>query len=166
MEFYRKDILKKEINDTIHIWMARGWEEKQDNLSTIIMDKKTKIDYWVKTAKNDWKVAQHLFDKKDYAYALFFGHLTIEKLLKALYVKKCDEISPFTHRLILLVEKMGLSVPPDRLELLETITDFNLEARYPDEKFAFYKKCTKKFAKTYLIKIEELMKWLQKEIRS
>jgi hypothetical protein len=33
----------------------------------------------------------------------------------------------------------------ERLELLEVITDFHLEARYPDEKFTFYKKCTKEF---------------------
>ncbi|MEW6003092.1 MAG: hypothetical protein AB1638_10655 [Nitrospirota bacterium] len=29
-------------------------------------------------------MAGHLFEKGDYPYALFFGHLTIEKLLKAL----------------------------------------------------------------------------------
>ncbi len=130
------------------------------------MDKEAKIGYWVKSAKNDWKVAQHLFDKRDYAYALFFGHLTIEKFLKALYVEKCNEVPPFTHRLIHLAEKIGLDMPSDKLELLEIITDFNLEARYPDEKFAFYKKCTRKFTKTYLEKIERLKKWLQKEIQS
>jgi len=31
----------------------------------------------------------------------------------------------------------------ERLELLETITDFNIEARYSDEKFSFKKSCAK-----------------------
>ncbi|MEA2085314.1 MAG: AAA family ATPase [Thermodesulfobacteriota bacterium] len=30
------------------------------------------------------------FDKKDYSYALFFGHLAVEKLIKALYVKNTE----------------------------------------------------------------------------
>ena len=42
--------------------------------------KKDKVKYWLKTADQDWKVANHLFEKQDYSYALFFGHLTIEKM--------------------------------------------------------------------------------------
>lgn len=129
------------------------------------MDKKEKINYWRKSAESDWIVAGHLFEKEDYPYALFFGHLTIEKLLKAVFVSKFDEPPPFTHRLTYMAEKAGLEVSPERLELLEIITDFNLEARYPDEKFSFYKKCTKDFTETNLRKIEEIRKWLLKLIR-
>lgn len=50
---------------------------------------------------------------------------------------------------------------PKQIEMLEIITDFNLEARYPDEKFSFYKRCTKEFAETYLNEIEEIKKWLE-----
>lgn len=49
------------------------------------MTKQDKIQYWIAVAENDWRVSEHLYEKKDYPYALFFGHLTIEKLLKALY---------------------------------------------------------------------------------
>jgi HEPN domain-containing protein len=124
------------------------------------MDKQEKINYWIRLAENDWRVAGHLFEKEDFPYALFFGHLTIEKLFKALYVNKFDEPPPYTHRLTYLAEKVGLEVSPERLELLEIITDFNLEARYPDEKFSFHKKCNKEFTQTNLKKIEEIREWL------
>jgi hypothetical protein len=29
------------------------------------------------------------------------------------------------------------------------VTDFNLEARYPDIKFSFYQKCTREFTEKY-----------------
>jgi HEPN domain-containing protein len=58
----------------------------------------------VKSAEKDWRVAGHLFDKKDYAYALFFGHLTLEKTLKGLLAAKADEQPPLTHRLLFLAE--------------------------------------------------------------
>lgn len=102
------------------------------------MSKKEKIDYWIKSAGNDWKVAKHLFEKRDYPYALFLGHLTIEKILKAVCVSKSNQPPPFTHRLTHLAEKAGLKLSTEMTERLEIITDFNLEARYPDEKFSFY----------------------------
>ena len=124
------------------------------------MNKQEKVNYWIKSAENDWRVAGHLFEKEDYPYALFFGHLTIEKFLKALFVQKFDEPPPYTHRLIYLAEKAGVDISPDKLELLEIITDFNLETRYPDEKFSFHKKCTREFTKTYLKQIEGMKEWL------
>ncbi|MEW5693827.1 MAG: HEPN domain-containing protein [Candidatus Hydrogenedentota bacterium] len=129
------------------------------------MKKKEKVDYWVKLAENDWTVARHLFEKEDYPYALFFGHMTIEKILKAIFVNKFNEAPPQTHRLIYLAEKTGLELQPERLELFEIITDFNIEARYPDEKFLFYKKCTKEFTRQYIEKMEELKRWLMKQIQ-
>ncbi|MCX5838249.1 MAG: HEPN domain-containing protein [Deltaproteobacteria bacterium] len=130
------------------------------------MTKQDKIHYWIVAAANDWRVSGHLYEKKDYSYALFFGYLTIEKLLKALYVCRYDDAPPHTHQLAFLAEKAGLELAPEKLELLESITDFNLEARYPDEQFSFYKKCTQEFTEGYLRRIEEAMTWLRSLIPS
>jgi len=127
--------------------------------------KKEKVKYWLQSAQDDWRVAKHLFQRGDYSYSLFFGHLTIEKILKAIYVNRLDDNPPFTHRLVFLAEKASLEIPEEKLRLLETVTDFNLEARYPDEKFSFKKKCTKKFAKEYLDEIGVLKKWLGKQVK-
>ena len=129
------------------------------------MTKEERVQFWVESANDDWNVAQHLFEKGDYPYALFFGHLTIEKILKGIYVDKFNENPPYTHRLVYLAEKIGIDLTEDQLELLETITDFNLEARYPDERFSFKKKCTQEFTQTYLHKIEEMRKWLSQKIQ-
>ena len=124
------------------------------------MTKKDKINYWIVSAENDWRAAGHLFEKGDYAYALFFGHLTLEKLLKAIFVMKKEDTPPMTHRLVFLAEKAEIELSEKQLELLEIVTDFNLEARYPDEKFSFYKKCTRDFSLKYLDQIEEVRQWL------
>ncbi len=42
------------------------------------------ISYWMSEAEEALNVTEHLFEKKDYSYALFFGHLAVEKMLKAL----------------------------------------------------------------------------------
>ena len=127
--------------------------------------KKEKVKYWLDSAEDDWKVAKHLFEKGDYSYSLFFGHLTIEKSLKAVYVERLTDNPPFTHRLVYLAEKASLELSEEKLRLLETVTDFNMEARYPDEKFSFKRKCTKKFTQKYLTEIEVMRKWLVKQIK-
>lgn len=127
--------------------------------------KREKVKYWLESAQDDWRVAKHLFQKGDYPYSLFFGHLTIEKILKAIYVGRLNNNPPFTHRLVYLAEKASLELPEKELRLLETVTDFNLEARYPDEKFSFKKKCTKKFTQKHLNEIGVMKKWLAKQIK-
>lgn len=129
------------------------------------MKRKNKIDYWITSAENDWIVAGHLLEKGDFTYSLFFGHLTLEKLLKAYFVVVKDETPPLTHRLVYLAEKSELDLNDQQMELLEIVTDFNLEARYPDEKFSFYKRCTKEFTVNYLNRIEEMKKWLLQKIQ-
>jgi HEPN domain-containing protein len=94
------------------------------------------------------------------------GHLAIEKLLKAIFVEKFNEVPPYTHRLVSLAEKVELDMSSDRLELLEVITDFHLETRYPDEQFSFFKKCTRKFTEEHLRRIGGLRRWLLKKVPS
>ena len=55
---------------------------------------KRAITYWQEEAKEALQVADHLYEKQDYSYALFFGHLAIEKMLKALYVARRNEQAP------------------------------------------------------------------------
>ena len=129
------------------------------------MEKQEKINYWLKSAENDWTVTGHLFEKGDYPYALFFGHLTIEKLLKAVFAGKFVEPPPFTHRLSYLAEKAGIELTEGQMEMLEIITDFNIRTRYPDEKFMFYKKCNREFTSSNLEKIGEIRKWLLQQIQ-
>jgi HEPN domain-containing protein len=47
------------------------------------MNKEELMNYWIKSADRDLKTMNHLFEKNDYTWALFIGHLIIEKLLKA-----------------------------------------------------------------------------------
>ena len=129
------------------------------------MKRKNKIDYWITSSENDWIVAGHLLEKGDFTYSLFFGHLTLEKLLKAYFVAVKGKTPPLTHRLVYLAEKSELDLDDQQMELLEIVTDFNLEARYPDEKFSFYKRCTKEFTVNYLNRIEEMKKWLLQKIQ-
>jgi HEPN domain-containing protein len=104
-----------------------------------------------------------LLRSKKYPYALFFGHLAIEKLLKALVVKHTASHAPHTHSLVMLASKSGLEIPEDILDQLAEFMEFHTEARYPDAKMDFYQKCTQEFAKAKFAEIRKVYGWLRKK---
>jgi len=42
------------------------------------------ISFWISEADEALKVADHLVEKEDFSYALFFGHLALEKNVKSI----------------------------------------------------------------------------------
>jgi len=117
-------------------------------------------NYWLAEAREALQVAEHLVEKADYSYALFFGHLAIEKLLKALYAAKLQKHAPPTHNLLRLAKETGLKLDETRTEKLITITTFNIEARYPDMKRTFRQQCTPKYTARQMTAIKEIFEWL------
>jgi len=121
--------------------------------------------YWLTEAEEALRVADHLVDKADYSYALFFGHLAIEKMLKALYVARLHEHAPPIHNLLRLAKAAQLKPDEARAEALLTITAFNIEARYPDVKRAFRQKCTADYTGRQMTLVKELFAWLRSQMQ-
>ena len=49
------------------------------------MTEEEKINYRIKASDIDFRAVNNLYNSGDYSWALFVGHLVIEKLLKGLY---------------------------------------------------------------------------------
>ncbi|MDD5674509.1 MAG: HEPN domain-containing protein [Chitinivibrionales bacterium] len=92
------------------------------------MDKTDLISYWVSSADRDFETMDHLFKSGDYTWALFVGHLVIEKLIKALYVKQISPEVPQSHNLPYLAEKSNLTITNQQRDHLILLTSFNKRA--------------------------------------
>lgn len=129
------------------------------------MTKEEHINYWIEIAEEDYKTMLNLLKSEDNHWALFMGHLVIEKLLKALYVKNKDNNIPKIHDLSRLWFLCDIELTEEKENILDLITQFNINVRYPDYKKAFYKKCTKEFTLDSISKIEEIRKWIKKMLK-
>lgn len=129
------------------------------------MDKNQHIEYWLTSAAHDLDAAETLFQNQKYDWCLFIGHLVIEKVLKAFYVRNTGEMPPKIHNLVKLAEKTVLSLSDEQKQLLAKINDFNIEARYPNQKYEFYKLCTIEFTEDYFTKIKEIYQWLLSQMK-
>lgn len=113
------------------------------------MSKADRIAYWRESARMDKKTAKTLYESKDYHWSLFFWQLVLEKLIKAVLLIRKKE-PKFTHNLLILVRQADIPLTSKQEKEFQEITSFNLEARYDDEKFSFYKKATKAYADTWI----------------
>ena len=63
------------------------------------------IDYWLSSASHDLETLDALFIAGKYDWALFMGHLVLEKVIKAVYViRSSGRIPPKLHNLVRLAE--------------------------------------------------------------
>jgi len=125
------------------------------------MESEDIVKFWVDNSDRDFKTMINLVSAGDYHWALFIGHLVLEKLLKACYVKFTDTLPPFTHNLLRLAEKANLELSESQKDILVTVTAFNIQARYDDYKLAFYKTCTQEFTEKWVNEIKGFRQWIK-----
>jgi len=119
------------------------------------------VKHWIETSEDDYQTMLTLFNSKNYSWALFLGHISTEKLLKALYVKRFEKHAPFTHNLYRLAEQLDIKLSEEYADWLDEITSFNLNARYDDYKREFYSICTPEYTKSWIEKIKILRTWIK-----
>ena len=126
------------------------------------------MNFWIDSSDEDYNIMNILYTNKKNSYSLFFGHLVIEKLLKALYAKnnKNAPHAPRSHDLLHLAEKTGLELTEKHKDLLDIITQFNINARYDVYKKEFYNKCTNIYTAEQIQNIEEVRTWLKNLLKT
>src|SRR3990170_4750770 len=92
------------------------------------------INHWITSSDRDFETMLHLHDSRDYHWALFIGQLVIERLLKAGVVKRSIAHAPLTHDLRRLAKLSQIEFGEEHIRWLDTITTFNLNARYDSYK--------------------------------
>ena len=114
---------------------------------------KDAIEYWKTIAERDVVTMLGLFKLKRYPESLFFGHIVLEKILKARVVQTIQEQPPYTHDLVRLANLAQTNSNKNEIEFLKIVNDFNIRTRYPEEKLRIYKKYGEKNTKEVLDKI-------------
>lgn len=128
------------------------------------MNQEKNIKYWIAGSEKDFDIAKSLCKLKHYPQCLFFCHLSLEKLLKAIIIKTTNDFPPFIHDLRRLSEIAGIELDAERKKILDTIFTFNIAGRYAETKFEFYRIYNnKKYADKYLKITKDLLLWLKKE---
>jgi len=129
------------------------------------MEKQENIEFWLNSSDDNYKSMMNMFKAREYMWSLFIGHLVVEKLLKAYYVKMIGNEVPRTNDLLKLAINAGIDLDETKKDELQYITLFNIETRYDEYRRDFRAKCSKKFTEENIVKIKGIRKWLKEKLQ-
>ena len=112
------------------------------------------------------RAALHLYESGDYPHALFFGHLYLEKVLKALIVQETESHSPYGHDLLHLARRAKLPLKGEQEDDFDRISKHHINCRYPEDLEEMQRRYTKKYCQNELEKIRGLAAWLKSKMKS
>jgi HEPN domain-containing protein len=119
------------------------------------------LSVWRVSAAKSWDAAENLFEKSNFVESLFFAHLTLEKIIKAHWVKDNEEnFPPRIHNLRRLTEQTQIPLLVEQIAFLEQMNTFQIEGRYPDYRFAIYQAFDGDAAGLILEKSKTLYQWI------
>ena len=131
------------------------------DLNAKIQNAEKVYQYWLSSSAKDYEVMLNLYQSRHYNWALFLGHIVLEKLLKAYFVKKIGIHAPYSHDLRLLAKKCEIEFPDEMALQLDVVTSFNINARYDSFKEDFQKRCTPEFTNEWINNIKILRQWIK-----
>ena len=127
-----------------------------------------KMNYWIEVSEYDLEPAKAMLNTKRYLYVGYMCHQTIEKMLKAVYVRNIKQIPPYIHNLKKLSELSEISslFSEEQIVILSILEPLNIEGRYPMVKDQIIKMLSEKRCKDLIKNTEELMLWIKNKLKN
>ncbi|MBR5959259.1 MAG: HEPN domain-containing protein [Salinivirgaceae bacterium] len=127
---------------------------------------KDKVAYWLDIANYDLDTAEAMCRTGRWLYVAFMCHQVIEKTLKAYWCNTQTEEPPYTHNHMRLAEGCGLyeSMSDSQRDFLDTITNYNIEARYPEDKEALFRALTSEVCRQLIDETKQLQQWIKDKL--
>lgn len=132
-----------------------------------IMNVNSKTKYWLDIAHYDLVSAKAMLESKRFLYVGFLCHQTIEKCLKAYFWYKQKNEPPYTHNLLMLLEKSGLDEHSceEYISLFNELMPLNIQARYPEDKSLLLKSLSLKKSQELYLKTKDFYLWIKKLLK-
>ena len=127
------------------------------------MTRQEKVLDWLDIADYDLETAEAMYQTKRWLYVAFMCHQVIEKTIKAYWSNVSDEIPPYTHNHMRLADGCGLYEQMDEGQktFLEYITNYNIAARYPENKAELASTLTPAVCRQMIDNTKQLQLWIK-----
>ena len=112
----------------------------------------------------DLKTAGAMLETGRYLYVTFMCQQSVEKILKAVYIYKKNELPPRTHNLAYLADVLEIALLDTEKRLLYQLNQFYLESRYPNERIQLAKAVSKRKGQMYLNQTQKVWKCLKQNL--
>jgi len=127
------------------------------------MDIKSKYEEWYFQSDYDLETAIDMLKSGRNVYCIFMCHLSLEKALKGLLLKRTGEFPAKSHSLIYFVDKIGLELSEEHYEFIYTLNNISIPTRYPDDLRKLFTAYTKERTELILKSTKEVQLWIKQQ---
>ncbi len=127
------------------------------------MDIKSKYEEWYFQSDYDLETAIDMLKSGRTVYCIFMCHLSLEKALKGLLLKRTGEFPTKSHSLIYFVDKTGLELSEAYYEFIYTLNNISVPTRYPDDLKKLFTVYTKERTESILQQTKEVQLWIKQQ---
>jgi HEPN domain-containing protein len=124
------------------------------------LEQQLKYKEWFFQSDYDLETAQHMLQAGRNVYCIFMCHLSLEKALKGLFIRRLNQFPPKLHDLMYFVEKLALTPEDLHKEFLIWMNRKGITTRYTED----LKKMISQFSHEYTEKIFQQTKTIQQWI--
>jgi len=97
------------------------------------VEQQLKYEEWFFQSDYDLETAYQMLLSGRNIYCIFMCHLSLEKALKGLFIKRINEFPPKLHDLIYFVNRISLSLEDTNLNFLMWLNRMGIITRYPED---------------------------------
>ena len=130
------------------------------------MNTAEKVEYWLSIADYDLDTAEAMYSTGRWLYVAFMCHQVIEKTLKAYWCATQEDEPQYIHNHKRLADGCGLysKMNLEQKDFLNTVTTYNIEARYPESKDALVRKLDKDACRFIIDNTKTLQTWIKVQL--
>jgi len=127
------------------------------------MDNQIKHEEWFFQSDYDLETAQQMLQTERMVYCIFMCHLSLEKALKGLFIKRLNQFPPKIHSLMYFVSKIQLALSEENLLFIEKIDNLSIPIRYPEDLRAMIALYTSLQTTSIYEQTKTIQQWLKQQ---
>ena len=125
--------------------------------------KNKQVKEWFIQSDYDLETAYAMLKTGRFVYCIFMCHLTVEKALKGLIVKKFNKVPSKIHNLIFIADELDLVMTEDQLKFIYKLNALSITTRYPDELKKLIKVYNLETTEQILNNTKKIHQWIKKQ---
>ena len=118
---------------------------------------------WFFQSDYDLETAFNMLQSGRNVYCVFMCHLSLEKALKALFIKKFNEFPPKLHSLLFFINRIQLALSDEYLYFIEKIDNLSIVTRYPEDLRAMIALYTPKQTTDIYEQTKIIQQWIKQQ---
>jgi HEPN domain-containing protein len=129
----------------------------------LILEQQLKYEEWFFHSDYDLETAQYMLQTGRNIYCIFMCHLSLEKVLKGLFIKRLNQIPPKIHALMYFVNSIQLALSDECLLFIKKIDNLSMPTRYPEDLRAMIALYTSAQTTSIYEQTKTMQQWLKQQ---